>query len=129
MVLLANLVSASRCPAIRASTSDTPNDFAARCTPSNSLRHSSNDKIVAGLSAISRSNFDVVEAGWAGAVARSNYLLWLAFSAIRYTPQSPVIPICDSHAGIPKFRRDAAVGRILEHAYTLAITDLPSNLA
>src|ERR1700694_2382044 len=129
MVLLANRVSASRCPAIRASTSETPNDFAARCTSSNSLRHSPNDKMGAGLSAISRSDFDVVEAGRAGAVARSDHLLGLALAAIRYPPQSPVIAIGDSHAGIPELRRNAAVGRILEHPHPLAITDLPSNLA
>src|SRR5436305_11326588 len=128
MVLLANRVSASRCPAIRASTSETPNDFAARWTSSNSLRHSSNDKMGAGLSAISRSNLDVVEARRAGTVARADHLLGLALSAVRYAPQCPMIAIGDSHAGIPKFRRDAAVCRILEHPLPLAIADFPGDL-
>src|SRR5579864_1558625 len=129
MVLLANRVSASRWPAIRASTSETPNDFAARRTASNSSRHFSKDKIGAPLSAISRSDLDVLETGGARAVTCSDHLLGLPLAAIRHAPQSPVIPVCDGHTGIPELRRDSAIGRILEHTHSLAIANLPSDLA
>src|ERR1700720_4741034 len=100
MVLLANRVSASRWPAIRASTSETPSDFATRWTVSNSWRQSSNDKTGAGLSSISRSNLDVVKTGRACPVAGSDHLLGLSFTAIRHAPQSPVIAVRDGDAGI-----------------------------
>src|ERR1700692_4107374 len=98
MVLLANRVSASRWPAIKASTSETPSDFAARWTDSNSLRHSSNDKTGVKLSTISGSDFDVVKTRWARAVAGSNHLLGLTFTAIRHAPQSPVLAVGDGGA-------------------------------
>ncbi len=62
-------------------------------------------------------------------MAGADHLLGLALAAIRNAPQHPMIAIGDGGAGIPKLGGDAAVGRILEHANALAVSNLPGDLA
>src|SRR5437762_11574711 len=80
------------------------------------------------LSGIGAAYFDVAEARGAGSVAGPDHLLGLAFAAIGNAPEHPLLAIGDGFARIPELGRDAAVGGILQHAYTLAVADLPGYL-
>src|SRR5258707_14555756 len=104
MVLLAKRVRASRCAPKIASTSRTPNDFAASKTIAKSPAHCSFVRITSlpNSAGIGRSNLDVVETSRACPVAGADHLLWLAFSAVRHAPQNPVVAIRDSGTRIPK---------------------------
>src|SRR5580700_2438083 len=62
-------------------------------------------------------------------MAGADHLLGLSLAAIRDAPQHPVIAIRDGRAGVPKLGGDAAIGRVLEHAGTLAVLNIPRNLA
>src|SRR5260370_25499506 len=131
MVVLGKRVRGSRCAPKIASTSRTPNDFAASSTIAQRPAHCSFDKItsLASSAGIRCSNLDVVEARWVGDVAGPDHLLRLTLSAVRDARQNPVVAIRDSRARIPKLSGDAAIGRILEHADAPPILDLPSNFA
>src|ERR1700733_2949932 len=59
----------------------------------------------------------------------SHPLVWLAFPAIRSSPQNPLGARTNRIQGGPEFRRNPRIRRVLEHANALAVLDLPTNLA
>src|SRR5579872_973103 len=132
MVLLAKRVSASRCAANNASTSGIPDARAARCTWSNTPRHSSIVKTGAAvitLFAIRSSDSDIMEARRAGPVTCADHLFRLALAAVRDAPQHPMIAIGNGRAGVPELGRDPAVSWILQHPHAPAVANLPGDLA
>src|SRR5712691_460306 len=62
-------------------------------------------------------------------MASSHDLLRLAFAAIRGAPERPLIVGTDRIERIPELCRDSGIRRILHHADTLAMLDLPTDLA
>src|SRR5882724_4069091 len=126
MVLLAKRVSACVPAPIITSTSDTPS---ARATAETRTRILSQRFLDSRSSLIGAADLDSRKTRRARAVARAHYLLRLALSAVRRAPQCPMLGTGDGGAGIPEFRADAAVARILEHPQALAVADLPGDLA
>src|SRR6185503_3385348 len=99
MALLAKRVSALASAAMIASTSVTPCDRAASATCA---------KMACASTRIRAPHFDLAETRRAGPVAGAHYLLRLALSAIRHTPQRPVLPPRDGRAGVPELGRNSA---------------------
>ena len=56
-------------------------------------------------------------------------LLGLAFAAVGCAPERPLVAGTDGVHRVPEFCRDAGVRRVLQHAGTLAVLDLPTDLA
>src|SRR3989442_10768907 len=81
------------------------------------------------LSGVSRPNLYIPKPRRAGPMTCPHHLLGLAFAAVRNSPQRPVLAACDGVAGVPEFRRNSAIGWILQHPNALASADLPSDLA
>src|SRR6267154_6534570 len=75
------------------------------------------------------SHFDPSKPLRSRAMACAHHLLRLAFSAIRSTPECPLIARANCVQRIPKFCRDSGIRRILHHAHTFAVLDLPTDLA
>src|ERR1700678_257175 len=63
------------------------------------------------------------------AMPRAYYLLWLPLAAVWSAPQSPLLARANRVHRIPKLRRDPGIRRIFQHPHSLAVLDLPSNLA
>src|ERR1700678_1834517 len=78
---------------------------------------------------ISAANLDAAETRGACAVAGPHDLLRLPLAAVGRAPQHPMLRSGDGRASVPKFRRDAAVARILQHADALTLANLPPDLA
>src|ERR1700683_290792 len=78
---------------------------------------------------VSASNFDSAKPRWRRAVAGAHHLLRLALAAIRSAPERPLLAGTNCVQRIPELGRDAGVRRILHDAYTLAMLDLPPDLA
>src|ERR1700728_1551802 len=130
MALLANRVSALVPDATMASTSSIPSARAAPATCSNSSVHFSRGSGPTPLLLrISAPNFDAAEARGAGAVAGAHDLFRLPLAAIRRAPEHPMFGPGDGRARVPELRADSAVTRILQHAYALAVANLPPDLA
>src|SRR5579875_519093 len=72
---------------------------------------------------------DFAEARGARAMACAHYLLRLPLAAIGHSPKRPMLRPGNGRAGVPKFRRNAAVAGVLQHSHPLAIADLPADLA
>src|SRR5438270_6788429 len=127
MVLLAKRVSALEPAPNIASTSETPSDRAACWTnPKISWQRS---RVKSSDSFIGDADFYAAEARRTGAMACPHDLLGLTFAAIRRAPQCPMLRTGDGRAGVPKFRTDAAIARVLQHANALTIADLPGDFA
>src|ERR1700693_5728170 len=97
-----------------------------------SSRLLSMDRIGRGSNSSARitgSDLDVVETCWTGPMAGPDHLLRLAFTAVRHTPQHPMIAVGDGGTGIPELGGDTAVGWVLQHARAFAVANLPSDLA
>src|SRR5207247_7540940 len=67
------------------------------------------------------------EPGGRGAVAGAHGLHRLALAAIRQAPQGPKLPPANRVAGVPEFRGDPPVARVLEHASPFAVLDFPAD--
>src|ERR1700693_1792606 len=78
---------------------------------------------------ITGSDLDVVETRRTGPMAGPDHLLRLAFTAVRHTPQHPMIAVGDGGTGIPKLGGDTAVGWVLQHARAFTVANLPRDLA
>src|SRR3954453_1264444 len=74
-------------------------------------------------------HLDPAKARWRRPMTRSHYLLWLPFAAIRCTPQRPLISRADRIQCIPELCGDTRIRRVLHHPHTLAVLDLPTDLA
>src|SRR6266478_653570 len=116
------MASRSGTPSARAAATADANTSSARETVSRADSRAS-------LAGIGATNLDVAKSRGTRAVARAHHLLGLALAAIRRAPKRPVLGARDGSAGIPELGADAAITGIFQHADTLAVADLPSNLA
>ena len=56
------------------------------------------------------------------------HLAWLPLAAVGGAPHYPVVLIADCITAVPKFRCDAGIGWITQHAPQLAMFDLIADL-
>src|SRR5580658_6057674 len=78
---------------------------------------------------VSASHLDSAKSRRRRAMSRAHHLLRLSLATVRRTPERPLIARADRIQRIPELRRDAGIRRVLHHAHTLAVLDLPANLA
>src|SRR5215469_110905 len=78
---------------------------------------------------VRRPHLHISESGRRRAVACSHGLHKLAFAAVWSAPKRPLVAGADGVHGIPEFRSNPGIGRILQHAAQFAAFDFPANLA